>query len=74
MTNTRPTGGRFGILKVKMRGTTLAVLALLASSAVSAQTIPRPSPDFVVQFAGGKPLNVSEYRGKVLCLMFILTT
>jgi len=57
-----------------MRGITLAVLAALAGSAVSAQTIPRLSPDFVVQFAGGKPLKVSEYNGKVLCLLFILTT
>ena len=57
-----------------MRGITLAVLATLAGLVVSAQTIPRPSPDFVVQFAGGKPVKVSDYRGKVLCLVFILTT
>ena len=57
-----------------MRGITLAVLATLAGLVVSAQTIPRPSPDFVVQFVGGKPVKVSDYRGKVLCLVFILTT
>ena len=48
-------------------------LAVLAGSAFSAE-IPRKSPDFAVQLAGGKQVKVSDYQGKVLCLVFILTT
>jgi hypothetical protein len=47
--------------------------ALIASSLFAAD-IPRPSPDFVIQLTGGKQVKVSDYRGKVLCLVFILTT
>jgi hypothetical protein len=56
-----------------MRGSHLAAVALLTASAVSAQ-IPRPSPDFAVQLGGGKQVKISDYRGKVLCFVFILTT
>jgi len=56
-----------------MRSTLSVFLALLAGSAMAAE-IPRPSPDFAVQLAGGKQIKVSDYKGKVLCLIFILTT
>ncbi len=36
--------------------------------------IPRKSPEFMVQFPGDQFKLVSQYRGKVLCLVFILTT
>lgn len=49
------------------------VLTLAAGAAMAAE-IPRPSPDFVVQLAGGKQLKVSDYRGKVLCMLLMLTT
>jgi peroxiredoxin len=39
-----------------------------------AAQIPRQSPDFSIQLANGKQTKVSDYRGKVLCLTFILTT
>jgi peroxiredoxin len=39
-----------------------------------AAEIPRQSPDFAIQMPNGKPVKVSDYRGKVLCLAFILTT
>lgn len=45
----------------------------LAGSAFGAQ-IPRKSPEFVISLGGDKQLLVSQYRGKVLCLTFILTT
>jgi len=51
----------------------ILVLALLAGSAFAAQ-IPRKSPEFAIQLPDGKQLLVSGYRGKVLCLAFILTT
>jgi len=34
----------------------------------------RPAPEFAVQMMDGTEMRVSEQRGKVLCLMFILTT
>ncbi len=56
-----------------MQRTLLALMALLAGFAMAAD-LPRPSPDFVVPLGGGKQVKVSDYRGKVLCLVFILTT
>ena len=47
---------------------------LLASGSLWAATIPRQSPDFTIQMTDGKQVKVSDYRGKVLCLTFILTT
>lgn len=56
-----------------MRTTIIATLAMLLGTAFAAE-IPRKSPDFAVQLADGKQVKVSDYRGKVLCLVFILTT
>jgi hypothetical protein len=50
-----------------------ALLALMAVSAFGIE-IPRKSPEFVIDMGAGKQLLVSQYRGKVLCLVFILTT
>jgi peroxiredoxin len=47
---------------------------LLASGSLWAAAIPRQSPDFTIQMTDGKQVKVSDYRGKVLCLTFILTT
>ena len=49
------------------------MLALAASSALAVD-IPRKSPEFVIDTGPNKQLLVSQYRGKVLCLVFILTT
>lgn len=56
-----------------MRSKILITLAVLAGSLWAAE-IPRKSPEFAVQIAGNQQLLVSSYRGKVLCLAFILTT
>lgn len=56
-----------------MRALTISTLILAAGSLWAAQ-IPRQSPDFTVQLTDGKQIKVSDYRGKVLCLTFILTT
>jgi peroxiredoxin len=56
-----------------MRASTIATLILTAGSLWPA-TIPRQSPDFPIQMTNGKQIKVSDYRGKVLCLLFILTT
>ena len=57
----------------KMRLKIFLLLALLVGSAFAAQ-IPRKSPEFAIQLPDGKQLMVSSYQGKVLCLVFILTT
>jgi hypothetical protein len=48
-------------------------LTLALVSAFSAD-IPRKSPEFVIETGPNKQILVSQYRGKVLCLVFILTT
>lgn len=40
----------------------------------SAAEVPRPSPDFAVNMLSGDPIVVSQYKGKVCVLAFILTT
>lgn len=61
-----------------MRALTIATLVLAAASVylarMQAAQIPRQSPDYAIQLTDGKQIKVSDYRGKVLCLTFILTT
>jgi peroxiredoxin len=49
------------------------LLLCLASLAAGAE-IPRPSPDFTVFLNDGRQIHVTEYKGKVVVLGFILTT
>ena len=56
-----------------MRTKLLVSLAVIMGM-LSAADIPRKANEFVVQLQNGKQLLVSQYRGKVLCLVFILTT
>lgn len=56
-----------------MRAKIIVTLTLLLGAAFAAE-IPRKSPDFVIQLTNGQQTKVSDYRGKVLCLVFILTT
>ncbi len=51
----------------------LSVLALSAATAAAAN-IPRKSPDFVINLNNGKQVSLSQYRGKVVALAFILTS
>jgi peroxiredoxin len=51
----------------------LACLPLLAGLA-SAANLPRESPEFVINTNSGKQILLSQYRGKVVVLAFILTT
>jgi len=39
-----------------------------------AAEVPRPSPDFSFNLTGGQQLQISQYKGKVIALAFILTT
>ncbi len=53
-----------------------AGVAFLALSALSlhAATIPRPAPDIPIEIKNGKPIHLSQYRGKVVVMAYILTT
>jgi peroxiredoxin len=54
--------------------TSLIASLILAAGSLWAAQIPRPAPDLTIPLPGGKQVKVSDYRGKVLCLTFILTT
>jgi hypothetical protein len=56
-----------------MRAKIIVTLAALFGCAFAAE-IPRKSPEFAIQLSGGKQALVSDYRGKVVCVVFILTT
>jgi hypothetical protein len=50
------------------------LLLTLASTLALAADLPRKAPEFVIDMGPNQQLLVSQYRGKVLCLVFILTT
>lgn len=49
------------------------LLALTAILPLVAAAVPRPSPEFVIKGAGSQTL-LSQYKGKVVLLMFMFTT
>jgi len=51
----------------------ILILALAVTSGLAID-IPRKAPEFVINTGPNQQLLVSQYRGKVLCLVFILTT
>lgn len=58
-----------------MEITRRALLALAAAApAAFAETLPRPSPDYQIPLIDGRILKVSDFRGKVLVIEFLLTT
>jgi len=52
---------------------TLGLLIALFASTLTAAEIPRPSPEFSIALNNGKQILLSQYRGKVVALVFILT-
>lgn len=54
-----------------MRTIVLAIGFALLASAVD---LPRKAADVDITLMDGKKVNLADYRGKVLCLTFILTT
>jgi len=53
----------------------ITVLALLGTTLpwARAAVLPRPSPDLVINVPQGKPIRISQYKGKTVVLAFILT-
>src|SRR5690349_18641607 len=52
--------------------TFLLCLAFFAGSSTAAE-VPRRSPEFAIQMPDGRQILLSQYRGKVVALIFILT-
>jgi len=52
---------------------TLAALALAAPT-LEAAVIPRTPDDLAITLASGKQVTLSQYKGKVVAVIFILTT
>src|ERR1700753_1869532 len=51
-----------------------AGLLMLAGGALRAAEIPRPAPDLQITMNNGKPVKLSDYKGRVVAVCFILTT
>lgn len=49
-------------------------LSVASLPVFSAAPVPRQSPEFVINYPGGKQALLSSYKGKVVLLAFILTT
>ncbi len=50
----------------------MALICLAAP--LAGATLPRPAPEFTISLTNGHQLRLSQYRGKVVVLAFILTT
>src|SRR5664279_3145888 len=50
----------------------LTLLAMAGAAARAAQ-LPRPSPDFAINLGPGKQARISQYKGKIVVVAFILT-
>ena len=58
-----------------MRSKTVLALALaLLAGLASAADLPRKAPELSVKLSDGGQVLESSYKGKVLCVAFILTT
>lgn len=52
-----------------------SVLVSISLAAAAAQQVPRKAPEWTIAMAGGgKPIALSQYKGKAVLLAFILTT
>jgi len=59
---------------LKIHRMKLLSLSLAACLLMSGAQLPRKAYDVPINLPDGRKLNVSDYRGKVVCLAFILTT
>jgi peroxiredoxin len=59
-----------------MRRLILSSLLVLfaATASLEAATLPRQAPDVSVAMTDGKPVTLGQYKGKVVAMIFILTT
>jgi peroxiredoxin len=60
---------------VKRRLILSSLLVLFgAIASLEAATLPRQAPDVTIPMTDGKPVMLSQYKGKVVAVIFILTT
>jgi peroxiredoxin len=57
-----------------MRTLTLILTVLLSALTAPAAIVPRPSPDFVMQRGSAGAIRLSNFRGKIVVLVFSQTT
>jgi len=57
-----------------MRTITLLLTGLLTAWTAPAASVPRPSPELTMQRGGAPPLQLREFRGKIVALAFSYTT
>ena len=65
---------RFAQKHRRQRPAALLILAASAALALQGANIPRKPPDFAIALSNGKQATLSQYQGKVVALVFILTT
>jgi peroxiredoxin len=53
-----------------MRTLTLVLTGLMFAFTAPAASVPRPSPDFVMQRGSAPPIKLSQFRGKIVALVF----
>src|ERR1043165_1730336 len=57
-----------------MRTILVTVLCLFVAFTAFALEVGKPSPTLTIQMKGGGPIQLSQYKGKVVALAFMLTT
>ena len=53
---------------------TCLLLSLFIAGASAAPLLPRPSPEFAINLPSGGQVLLSQHRGKVVVMVFVLTT
>src|ERR1035441_10083954 len=57
-----------------MRTLTLILTSLMTALTAPAASVPRPSPELTMQRGGAPPIKLSQFRGKIVALVFGQTT
>ena len=57
-----------------MRTFALILTGLITTLTMPAATVPRPSPELIMQRGSAPPLQLSQFRGKIVALAFGYTT
>ena len=57
-----------------MRNLTLILTGLMFALTAPAASVPRPSPELTLQRGGAPPIKLSQFRGKIVALVFGQTT
>ncbi len=53
---------------------TLGLGAVCAIAAPNGGAVPRPAPEYVIKLTTGQQILLSSYRGKVVALLFVMTS